>query len=204
MAEISKRGKNLIGQKFGRLTVVEYAGLDRHKKRLWKCSCECSGVAICTTSDLTTGNSKSCGCFKSEVASASHTRHGMRHHKLYDVWYAMKARCEKSDDPHFKYYGARGIRLRFESFEAFHSWAVESGYEDGLSIDRIDVNGDYCPENCRWAIKSQQCRNRRNNVMYKGKCLAEWCEELGLKYDTIKMRILRGMPIGRALGLEVD
>lgn len=119
--------------------------------------------------------------------------------KLYKVWYSMKYRCYNPKSNSFKYYGARGISVCnewFNDFRAFELWAFSNGYAEGLSIDRIDVNGNYCPENCRWSTKIEQCNNMRRNILitYLGKTqtLAQWARELGRQYESLKDSYRRG------------
>lgn len=119
--------------------------------------------------------------------------------KLYRVLAGMKSRCSNKNEPGYKHYGGRGIRVCEEwlnSFEAFESWALSNGYEEGLSIERIDVNGNYCPENCKWATSLEQCNNMRRNirVTYLGKTqtIAQWARELGKEYNTLRCSYHRG------------
>lgn len=125
-------------------------------------------------------------------------KHGKTRTRLYDTWHHMKQRCYNSNDKNYKYYGGRGIAVCDEwkdDFISFHNWATNNGYKEGLTIDRIDVNGNYEPNNCRWFNRKQQARNRRNTRMItcKGetKPLAEWCEVLGLNYWTVISRLDR-------------
>lgn len=196
--------KDLTGHMFGRLTVLERAGSDRNKKALWLCRCECGQITKAITGDLTSGNTKSCGCFKREQVVKTKTKHGQSRSRLYDVYYSMLGRCYRKTTEHFRYYGGRGIAVCDEwrsSFSAFAEWAKASGYHEGLSIDRIDTNGNYSPSNCRWASKTEQTRNRKNTLRFRDKPIAQWCEELKVKYGTVKRRIYLGWPMDKALGL---
>lgn len=121
----------------------------------------------------------------------------------------MKARCYNNNAPKYKHYGARGIYVCNDwknSFTNFCDWAMENGYREGLTLDRVDVNGNYEPDNCRWTTMKQQAHNTRRNKNYiingETHCLAEWCEILGLNHDTIRMRLYRGWPIEKALELH--
>lgn len=129
-------------------------------------------------------------------------KHGQYKAKIYHIYYNMKARCYNKNTPKYKDWGARGIVICDEwkhDFEAFYNWAMDNGYRDDLSLDRIDVNGNYEPDNCRWVTMKQQARNTRRNKCYtingKTHCLSEWCEILGLNHDTIRMRLHRGWSI---------
>lgn len=129
--------------------------------------------------------------------------------RLYRIYWSMKERCYNKQYKWYKDYGARGIVVCDEwlhDFTNFHDWAINNGYRDDLTLDRINVDGNYTPENCRFATPKQQARNRRRNrritINGKTRCLAEWCEILNLKYGTIKARLHRGWPIKRALELE--
>lgn len=127
------------------------------------------------------------------------TIHGMSGTKIYYIWIEMRQRCNNSDHKRYRLYGARGISVCKEwddSFEEFHHWSLENGYKEGLSIDRIDNDGNYCPNNCRWVTQKVQNNNSRNCrfITYKGKkqSLKRWAEELGLNYNTLRSRLRIG------------
>lgn len=131
------------------------------------------------------------------------TTHRESHTPLHNTWLGMKVRCFDANHSKWNYYGGRGITVCDEwrsSYETFRDWALANGYRKGLTLDRIDVNGNYCPENCRWATRKEQARNRRSNVFYKGKCIAEWCEILGIDPRTVNRRVRAGgWPLEKAL-----
>lgn len=136
----------------------------------------------------------------------SHFIHGMRHSKIYTVWCNMKARCNNPNDKRYDRYGGRGIKICPEwenSFIAFYTWAMESGYQENLTIDRIDNNRGYSPDNCRWATRAEQNRNFSGNhlITYQGRtqCLTDWANELGISLSCIRSRIKRGWPDERLL-----
>ena len=166
---------DLTGQKFGRLTVIERAGKTAHGEHAkWLCRCECGNVITAASNNLRSGNTTSCGCFQSEIASKmgmANKTHGKSRTRLHKVWAGMIARCYDPGKPYYKHYGGRGITVCDEwrnDFQAFHDWAMANGYDPNApfgkcTIDRIDVDGNYCPENCRWVSMKVQSSNRRNS-----------------------------------------
>jgi hypothetical protein len=189
--EYMNKFKDITGQKFGKLTALYR--LNNHKKckyygSYWLCVCECGNLTEVYLGSLTRGNSTSCGC--------SIKKHGKSNNPLYRNWLGMKTRCCNKTDEHYEDYGERGIKVCNEwlhDFQAFYDWSMSNGYKEGLTIDRIDVNGDYEPNNCRWASRKTQARNRRSNRTFtingETRCLSEWCEILNLNYNTVLTRI---------------
>lgn len=161
---------DLTGQQFGRLIVVRQS-LDHvyqggGKVAAWECLCECGETAYVTGSSLSRGHTKSCGCYRSEVSSKRVSAGGHSRTKLNKLYKSMLHRCNNMNDPAYKYYGGRGIIVCDEwryDFMAFYTWAHENGYKDGLTLDRIDNDGNYCPENCRWATWHEQAANKSNS-----------------------------------------
>lgn len=189
------RFKDLTGMKFHRLTVIERASNTNAGQARWKCLCECGNQSIVASGKLLSGHTKSCGCLKNELTSNRRRKHGESGNRLYVCWQHMKRRCDSPKDKYFHNYGGRGINVcsEWESYENFRSWALSNGYDDTLTLDRIDVNGGYCPENCRWATVTEQQNNRRNNhiVEFNNEIhtLAEWSRIVGINFDVLQMRI---------------
>lgn len=153
---------DLTGQRFGRLTVKGPA-TNKGKKTRWICWCECGGILPITSTHLISGHTKSCGCLQRERTGTAATRHGGRKSRLYTIWEHMRQRCNNPNNKDFRYYGGRGIRItpEWDDFGAFQIWALANGYRDNLTLDRINVDGDYRPENCRWVTMAEQNRNKR-------------------------------------------
>lgn len=176
------------------------------QKTLVVLRCKCGKTYKALYGDLNRDKVKSCGCVKAEKARVRLKRHGMAHSRLYNIWSKMKARCTNPNDVSFYNYGARGISICDDwanSFDLFKEWAIWAGYEDNLEIDRIDNNGNYCPENCRWANDDLSSQNRRSAfiVTYEGEQmpLSVLCKKLNLKYLLIYKRLKRGWTINQAI-----
>lgn len=196
------RKLDLRGQRYGHLLVISEMPASGSQSQ-WLCRCDCGAEVVVQLGNLRSGHTKSCGCLKVEAQNRSHLTHGLAGTRLYKTWVGMKTRCYNKGHPKYPIYGGRGIQVCDEwrtSFESFKEWATSHGYADDLTIDRIDVNGNYEPDNCRWATVTQQARNKTRTVFYKGKCATEWCENLGLPKSTFRSRFYTyGWPIEKAL-----
>lgn len=202
---------DLTNQEFGRLKVV--CEVEPHiypsgqTARRWLCICSCDGKRVVIQhSSLISGAAASCGCLRKEVAKERATTHGMSKHPLYRIWASMIARCENINDKSYGGYGGRGIKVceEWHDAEKFIGWAILGGWERGLQIDRIDNDGDYRPDNCRFITSKENNRNRRSNhsILFGGKTqtMEQWAEELNMSPATLNSRInILGWPIERAL-----
>ncbi len=154
---------NLIGNKYGRLTVISFAGVKK-ERTTWLCRCECGNEIIVDRNNLRTGHTQSCGCYKKQRMAEGNTTHGHflkgKQTRLYAIWAGIKRRCLNPNVKTFKYYGARGIKICDEwmEFEPFKDWSLAHGYADTLSIDRINALGNYEPSNCQWITRSENSR----------------------------------------------
>lgn len=210
--------KDMTGQKIGRLRVIEIAEHNGHGKTLtWKCLCDC-GKEVYVTGTLLRrkDGTRSCGCLQKDTISeigkriASHkTKHGACNTRLYSIWSNMKSRCTNPKNTSYIRYGGRGIRYEpiWERFEPFYKWAMANGYADNLTLERINVDGNYGPDNCKWATRKQQSNNRRDNhfLTYNGEThtIAEWSDITGIKHPTICARLRKGMSVKEILTTPV-
>ena len=190
--------KDLTNKKFGRLKALNLCNYrNKYGRAMWHCICDCGKEIDVSSNSLLKGNTKSCGCYKLDLISNRNKTHAESKTKLYQIWVSMRKRCVNKNDKAYQNYGARGIRVCDEwknSFENFRNWCLENGYKQGLSIDRIDNNGNYCPENCRWTTRYYQSRNTRGNhiIEYNGKqyIMRDLANLLGIKYSTLAARLL--------------
>lgn len=202
---------DLTGQRFGRWTVRcrDYSRGQKQRKAYWICDCDCGNTKSIRGTALVCGNSKSCGCFRIENGKNINLKHGDTGSRLYETWNNMKDRCFNTRHKFYHDYGGRGITVCNEwknSYEEFKKWALANGYADNLTIDRVNVDGDYEPNNCRWTTMKVQSNNRRSNsfLEYDGKRLtySQWEEALGLRKRILTGRVKRGMDIEEAFELK--
>lgn len=193
---------DLTGQRFGLLTAKACVG-KQDKKALWQCKCDCGKVVYIRIDRLKNGNTRSCGCLP---RTNEHRRtHGKSHTKLYHIFHAMHQRCYNPKFKFYCYYGERGITVcdEWHDLETFWDWAMSHGYEEGLSIDCIDCNGNYCPENCRWIPLSEQHSNIRKTkyVEWRGELVpvSRLAREYGLQNATLRTRLELGWDVEDAL-----
>lgn len=197
----------LIGKTYNHLTIIGVNGAPYKVQ----CECDCPNHTKVEVNyySLTSNNTKSCGCLARHNLIKRNTKHGLRNHPLYGVWCSMKRRCNVPNSKSYKYYGGRGITYckEWEEFKPFYDWSIVNGYEKGLEIDRIDNDGNYCPENCRWVTPKVNKNNMSTNVVleYNGlkMNLKQWSDYLGIKYSTIVDRWERKYPIEKILSKEV-
>lgn len=197
---------NLIGERFGRLTVVNEAGVDPNGRRLWLCECDCGNTTTVATAPLRYGNTKSCGCMRSENMTRQKYKHGMTGTRVHNEWRHMLDRCGNQHAAAYYRYGGRGIKVcdRWKDFRSFYEDVSVLPNFDNLecTLDRIDNDGDYTPDNVRWADKFSQANNKSTNryITYRGEThtLAEWARILDIKYGTLGSRLRYGWSIERA------
>lgn len=200
-------GKNLEGQKFGRLLVIKRIDTSKDRQKIWLCKCSCGNFKEVKTSYLTTGDTTSCGCYQKECEiknlSAFWKKSSIKkkYPRLYRIWDGMKTRCYNKNSKSYKYYGERKIEVCDEwknSFISFKDWAIKNGYKDNLTIDRVDVNGNYEPKNCKWTTISEQNNNKRNTIKIKingeVNTLRYFSDKYNLPTFTIKDRYKANYP----------
>lgn len=203
-----KEAKNLVGMKFGMLSVISRAedniGNDGKNVIMWNCVCECGNKTIVDGRSLKKGHTKSCGCLQGEHHNDS--SHILGKTRLYRIWTNMKQRCYNPNNSNFKNYGAKGVTICEEwknSYTKFKEWATNNGYNDTLTVDRINVNDNYYPENCRWISLREQENNKSVNhfITFNGETLtlAEWNRKLGFKRGVLEYRLKKGWDIEKAI-----
>ena len=197
----------MVGKKYNKLTVLEEIPERVKSKIMYKCICDCGNTTIVAGRDLRTGNVKSCGCIGHKNKDVPHPRHGLSKHPLFHAWGGVLQRCYTKSAINYQNYGGRGIAVCDEwryDFLSFYNWSLDNGWRKGLTLDRINPNGDYSPDNCRWVTQAVQNHNKRNSlppVTLFGKTmyLQDWATEYGMNYSTVLSRINRGWSVEKAL-----
>lgn len=196
---------DVVGKKYGLLTVVEEL-MRVKRQRMVLVQCDCSNRTMVSLSNLESGNTKSCGCLAKKIVSELSKKHGLSGHLLYGVWGNIKTRCYNKNLEIYTDYGGRGIKMCDEwhyDFVCFYNWCISNGWQKGLSVERINNDGNYEPGNCKMGTPPMQNRNKRNNIYleYEGKsmCVADWAKELGIGLTTITQRLNMNLDIDQVL-----
>lgn len=199
---------NIIGKRFGNLTVIERSSNTKHGATQWLCKCDCGNEIVIPIYTLQRGVVHNCGCMKQKHHNITH---GGSYTPLYNLWHQMIYRCEKPNNRAYKDYGGRGIHVceEWHDFETFKNWADETRPSTDYTLDRIDNNKDYSPDNCKWSNKKEQANNRRSNVKleYQGEVhdLTEWSEILGFDYKRVHNRMFKlGWSFEKAITTPVE
>lgn len=198
---------DMTGQRYGRLSVIEMAGHNKHRQRLWRCVCDCGNTVEVLGFLLRQEQTQSCGCLQKEAIASVNKKHGMSGTQIFHVHRSMMDRCYMQTSHAYKNYGGRGITVceRWHDFENFY--ADMGDKPKGMTLERMDNDGPYSPDNVRWASYKDQANNRRSNVVleFEGKkqTMQQWCDDLGLKIGTVWARLNRGWSVDRALTEEV-
>lgn len=203
------------GQRFGRLTVLEYSHREHRTFKnsrnnyyiyFYKCKCDCGNIGIYRERSLKSGNTKSCGCLNIDKIIERNMTHNLSNTRLYKIYHGIKKRCYNRNCRSYKDYGGRGIGLCKEwanNFLTFYNWAIDNGYSDNLTIERKDVNKEYSPENCTWITKEEQNLNKTTSVFYEydGKkfLLGELAKRYNLPFTCLRKRLERGWDLEKAL-----
>lgn len=191
------KSNDLTNQRFGKLLVVKKA-YTLNKNVYWECLCDCGKTTFVYTYNLIGNRIKSCGCLKLDILIQRSTKHNQRHTKLYEVWKSIKQRCFNPNNSSYHNYGGRGINICEEwknDFMSFYNWSMKNGYKEGLTIDRINNDGNYEPSNCRWTTRLVQCNNTRVNkyvtINNETKSVADWCRHYNISYSLVHQRYKR-------------
>ena len=189
---------DMTGKRFGRYTVLYRTDNDKFGNAVWMCQCDCGTIKAVNGGALRKGVTVSCGCFHRDKVTQISTTHGKSRTKLFSTWQHMKARCNNPNHKHYKYYGGKGIKLCPEwehDFSSFEQWAINNGYAEGLTIDRINPDKGYEPFNCRWATRQEQQSHISSCHMYEidgiSHNLAEWCRIYNVPHERVRRRVVK-------------
>lgn len=205
---MGRKSIDLTNKRFGMLVAKSIAYKGKNTRVYWNCICDCGGGRIVSNDHLRNGDVTDCGCYRKHIPFFK--KHGMCNTRLYNIWSLMKERCYNSKRKEYCNYGGRGIAVCTEWMEAanFIEWSLNNGYSEDLTLDRIDNNGNYCPENCRWVSKKVQMGNRRNNhiIEFNGerKTITQLAEENGLTYYQLYKRLKLGWDIEKAVSEPIN
>lgn len=203
---VPNRGYDMTNKTYGKLKVIGYNGNDNRGERMWLCKCDCGTEVVRNGYGLRSGRTTHCGCDTGNRISKSLTQHGMTNSKLYYTWVNMKTRCENPNYYLRDSYGGKGITYcdDWKDSSKFIKWAIENGYSDELSLDRINNDGNYEPSNCRWVSMQVQQNNRTNNRIeeYNGvkDTLANWSRKLNIEYAKLQYKLDCGYTMGEIIG----
>lgn len=193
---------DLAGQTFGELTVIKQTSKNNHGEMLWLCKCSCGNERTATSNKLTHGYTMSCNACRYKRIAEKNRQRGRKPTRLCGIYKHMLERCYNQKSAMYYRYGGRGITVCDEwkdSFISFRAWALENGYSEHLTIDRIDNDGNYTPENCRWSTVEVQANNRSTNhyITYNGETdtMANWSKKTGINYGTLQTRVELGWPV---------
>jgi hypothetical protein len=199
---------DLTDEQFGRLRVLRVVARNKHNQLMWECECECGVTCLALGFVLRRGEKQSCGCLKREAIASVNLSHGMTRTPIYAIYRSMMQRCYDQNSTAYNRYGARGINVceKWQTFEGFYEDMGDK--PEGMSLERKDNDGDYCPENVVWAGWKAQANNRRSNriLEHRGKSqtLTQWADEINMKPQTLHARIFRyGWPVEKALETTV-
>ena len=183
---------NEVGNRYSRLLVVSSAGVNKRGLKMWNCLCDCGNASTKRGSSLRNGTAKSCGCLRVDTSRVKATTHGMTGHPILESYKGAKGRCTNQNDRDYSFYGGRGIKFCFVSFDQFR-YLLEPTWFEGASLERIDNDGNYEPGNVRWATRREQCLNTRRSVKLSlngtTKNQSDWAKELGIHVSSLRERI---------------
>lgn len=197
------------GDKNNRFTTIKFLHRDNRGAEVWLFKCDCGNYREKNPWYVYSGKTKSCGCLALEIRKTTRRKtHGMSKTRIYHIWKGMRQRCNNPNTSYYYVYGGKGIKIcdEWQSFENFYEWSMKNGYDDKLSIDRIDNDKDYSPDNCRWSTGLQQANNKSINhyETYNGEThtIAEWARLYDINLGTLSSRLQTGMSIENALKMK--